>query len=102
MGPLLCQGKNDSILCKTDIDTHLKNFYIKTFNPACDFAIQTTHTKKLQIDYFDVYYNINDEPVSCIFEYVYTKESKLQYFTLGISLNSEKSALSFLLKKPAS
>jgi hypothetical protein len=96
MSSVFCQDtQNDSIACTAYFYDNLKEYYIQTYGTANDHAIKLTQTNQLQIDYFDVYYNIIDEAVTCVFEYYYMKESKPQYLTLGVSLDSGNVRLEF-------
>jgi Secretion system C-terminal sorting domain/FG-GAP-like repeat len=87
--------QNDSVLLNTILNYDQKVLYIASLRSANDYAARLTHTKQFQISYFDIYFNIDDVPVTCVFEYVYGEENDQQYLTIGISLKSARFSLEF-------
>lgn len=94
--PVFCQNTiNDSIVIAFDVNSNLKDFFNKTISRANEFAIKTTQKQFLRLDYFNVYYNIDEEPVTGVFEYDYYSEGNQCYLTLAISLKSENLYLEY-------
>jgi hypothetical protein len=85
-----CQNAiNDSIVITFEVNNKLKDYFNNSINIANSFAVKTTLKKNLQLNYFSIYYNIDEEPVTGIFEYIYYSEGKQCFLTLAISLKSE-------------
>jgi len=94
--PIHCQNAiNDSIFITFEVNNNLKSYFNNSINVANKFAARTTQKKNLQLDYFNVYYNIDEEPVTGVFEYIYYNEGRHCFLTLAISLKSEHLAIEY-------
>jgi hypothetical protein len=94
--PVSCQNNiNDSIVITFNVNNSIREYFNNTLNAANEYAIKTTQNKNLKLDYFNVYYNIDEEPITGIFEYVYNDAVRQRYLTLAISLKSEYQAIEY-------
>lgn len=85
---IFCQTiRINPVKCSFTVNNELNSYYLTTYNTACNNAVNLTKSNNLSIDYFDVIYGINDNPLSCLYEFVYYKGYMAYYLTLKISLS---------------